>query len=208
MTLAPHETPGTGPTAAFAERLAAMLPVLETPRTRLRAPRFGDLPAWTEILCDARAVHMGGPYSRADAFLEFAAGLGSWLLRGHGVWTVEPREGGEPLGFVLVGFEPGDREPELGFFLRARAEGNGLAFEAARAARDWAWAQGLSSLVSYVDPANARACALALRLGAHRDPKAEAVIAATDGEPIAVFRHPRPQTRPETRPETGPEARA
>lgn len=191
---APHEMPGAGSTAAFADRLAAMVPVIEAGRVRLRAPRLADLPAWTEILCSDRAVHMDGPYARDDAFMEFAAGAGSWLLRGHGVWTVDPREGGEPLGFVLVGFEPGDREPELGFFLRAGAEGQGYASEAAQAARDWAWAQGLPSLVSYVDPANARSARLAERLGARRDVGAEAAYAGTPDDGIAVYRHPRPET--------------
>ena len=191
---APHEMPSTGPTADLADRLAAMVPVIEAGRVRLRAPRLSDLPAWTEILCSSRAVHMGGPYERDDAFMEFAAGVGSWLLRGHGVWTVDARDGGETLGFVLVGFEPSDREPELGFFLREGAEGRGHAFEAAAAARDWSWAQGLPSLVSYVDPENARSARLALRLGARRDAEAEAAYAGTPDEGVAVFRHPRPET--------------
>lgn len=193
MTARPHEVPPEGLMAALAARLAAVVPVVETARTRLRAPSLGDLPAWREILESDRARFMDGPYSRDDAFAELAMSAGSWLLRGHGAWTVEDRATGEVLGFVLVGLEPSDREPELGFFLRAGAEGRGLAHEAAGAARDWAWAQGLGSLVSYVDPANARSARLAARLGARRDPEAEAAYAGTPEAGIAVWRHPRPE---------------
>lgn len=196
MTPLPHEVPPTGALAALAERLAGLVPVLETARTRLRAPRLEDLPAWTEILGSDRARWMDGPHGRDDAFVEFAASAGSWLLRGHGPWTVEDRRTGEALGFVLLNLEPSDREPELGFFLREGAEGKGLAFEAAAAARDWGFAMGLPSLVSYVDPRNLRSGALAARLGAARDAAAEAEFAGTPDAGVAVWRHPRPEPRP------------
>lgn len=192
----PHERPSPpGRAADLAAGLARVVPVLETDRLRLRAPTLADFPAWAEIECSPRAVHMGGPYARDDAFMEFAAATGSWLLRGHGPWAIEERATGEALGFVLLGFEPTDREPELGFFLREGAEGKGYAFEAASAARDWGWANGLPSMVSYVDPENARSAALALRLGATRDAEAEAAYAGTPDEGVAVFRHPRPETQ-------------
>ncbi len=192
----PHEVPpAPGPAADLAARLAAVVPVLDTARTRLRLPTLADFPAWAEILCSPRAAHMDGPYARDDAFTEFAASVGSWLLRGHGAFTVEDRATGEALGFVCLNMEPSDHEPELGFFVREAAEGRGLAFEAAEAARDWAARHGLASLVSYVDPANARSCTLASRLGARRDPAAEAAFAGTPDEGVAVFRH-LPEGRP------------
>jgi RimJ/RimL family protein N-acetyltransferase len=169
------------------------VPALETERTRLRALRIEDFPAWAEILCSPRARWMDGPYSRDDAFVEFEATAGAWLLRGHGGWTVEDRATGEVLGFVCLNLEPSDRETELGFFVRAAAEGRGLALEAASAARDWAWSQGLPSLVSYVDPENQRSAALAERLGARRDARAEAEFDGTPDAGVAVYRHPRPE---------------
>lgn len=166
---APHETPVPGPAARFADALAAHLPVIDTPRLRLRAPRLADLPAWHAILTTDRAVHLEGPYDRDESFAEFAASLGGWLLRGHGPWAVETRDAAV-IGFVLIGFEPGDREPELGFLFTAEGEGRGLAFEAAAAARGWARdTLNLPALVSYIAPENARSRALALRLGARRD---------------------------------------
>nr|WP_209839865.1 GNAT family N-acetyltransferase [Rubellimicrobium aerolatum] len=182
-----------GAPAALARHLSSLVPTLETARTRLRAPRLSDMDAWAEILCTDRARWMDGPMSRNDAFTELAASAGGWMLRGVGFWAVEAREGGEVLGFAGVNLEPSDREPELGFFLRAAAEGRGYATEACAAARDWAWAQGLPSLVSYVDPENLRSVRLAERLGARRDPEAEASYAGTPDDGVAVYRHPRPE---------------
>lgn len=182
--IAPHEVHGHGPTAALAARMTAMIPVIETARLRLRAPVLADFPAWAEIFCGPRAVHVGGPVSRNDAFTEFAAGVAMWLLRGHGPWAIEPIDGGEVLGFVLVGFEPGDREPEMGYLLRETAEGRGIAREAAAAVRDHAFgAMGLSTLVSYVAPANARSVRIAESLGARHDGEVDGCL---------VFRHPSP----------------
>lgn len=193
---APHEaSPGPGPLADLAAALRGLVPVLDTPRTRLRAPGLADFPAWAAILCSPRAVHMDGPYERDDAFMEFAAAVGSWLLRGHGAFAVEDRATGAPLGFVLLGLEPGDHEPELGFFVLPEAEGRGLAHEAAEAALAWAKAQGLPALVSYVDPANARSIRLAERLGGRRDGAAEAAFAGTEAEGVGVWRH-LPQSGP------------
>ena len=74
----------------------------------------------------------------------------------------------------------------------AAAEGRGIAAEAARALRDWAYAaQGWTTLVSYIDPENARSIRLAERLGARLDPDAP----HPDGRPCLVYRHPGPEAR-------------
>ncbi|TNC46801.1 GNAT family N-acetyltransferase [Rubellimicrobium rubrum] len=188
--------PQPGPAADLAEKLCALVPALETERLRLRAPTLADFPAWAEILCSPRSVHMDGPYTRDEAFTEFAATVGSWLLRGHGPWTIESRASGEVLGFVCLNMEPSDQEPELGYFLREGAEGHGFAAEATFAARAQGWALGLPSLVSYIDPPNARSVALAERLGARRDRQAEAALAGTGSEGALVYRHLRPEIAP------------
>ena len=186
-----HEMPPAGSAAALAGTVAAAIPILETARTRLRAPRAEDFDTFAGIACDARGAFLGGPMSRADAWTEFAQMAAGWLLHGHGLWTVEARGDGRCLGFVMIGLEPGDAEPELGFLLTAEAEGKGYGREAAEAARDFAWQElGLASLVSYIDAENERAIELALCLGAARDRKAEAAL----GQPVCVYRHPRPET--------------
>ncbi|MEM9523840.1 MAG: GNAT family N-acetyltransferase [Pseudomonadota bacterium] len=183
MRLHPHETPPAGPVRALAGRIAAQIPTLAIEDLMLRAPRAEDFHAYAEIVCSDRGNFVGGPLSREEAWTDFALMTATWVRRGHGVWTVT--RDGEILGFVLVGFEPGDREPELGFLFRIAAEGTGAACKAARAARDFAAAHELPSLVSYIDPNNTRAQALARRLHATRD---EAAETALDGNE-QIWRH-------------------
>jgi RimJ/RimL family protein N-acetyltransferase len=183
--IAPHECPPTGPTAALAARMQGIIPVIETARLRLRAPRIEDFEAYADIACGDRAAGIGGPMTRADAWADFMQVTGTWLLRGHGGWTVEDRETAEVLGFVLIGFEPGDQEPELGFMLTAGAEGRGIAAEAARAARDHGFGPlGLRSMVSYVFRDNARSIALVRRIGGELD-----IPDDWDALDTLVFRH-------------------
>lgn len=156
----------TAACAAQAGQVAASVPVLRTARLVLRAPVLSDFAAWAEIVCSERAVHIGGPFGEAEAWDDFCRAVAVWMLRGHGLWTVTVGEG-EVAGFVLVGFEPGDAGPELGFLFRQQYEGKGLAAEAAAAARDHAFdVLGLPALESYVAPENTRSARLAARLGA------------------------------------------
>ena len=162
----------TAGAAAQAARVAAAVPVLATPRLTLRAPVLADFAAWAEIVCSDRGVHIGGPFTMDEAWDDFCRAVAVWLLRGHGLWTVTAGEG-EVAGFVLVGFEPGDAEPELGFLFREAYEGRGMAFEAAAAARDWFFAtSGYKTAVSFTDRANHRSHRLCERLGGVVEPTA------------------------------------
>ena len=167
----PWSAPTSPEAEALAETLRALIPRLDTPRLTLRAPQKFDFAAWAEVLCTARAEHIGGPVSEDQAWFDFCLNTANWFLRGHGMWTVEATKSadraGEVLGFILIGFEPGDREPELGYLFRQNAGGQGFATEAALAARDFALNRlRLPTLVSYIAPENARSLALARRLGA------------------------------------------
>lgn len=185
----PHETPPTGAPAAMAARFQALVPVIETGRLRLRAPRIEDFGAYARIVEGPAGRHLTETPSRESAWLDFTQMVATWMLRGHGVWSIEALADGAHLGFVLIGFEPGDHEPELGFMLLPEAEGQGYAAEAARAARAHACrALGMGALVSTIDPDNARSIRLAERLGAARDAAAE----AAHGNRIRVYRHPSP----------------
>lgn len=187
------ERPTSGPAVAMAARFASLVPVIETERFRLRAPVLADFPAFAEIDCSDRARFIGGPESREDAWFSFTGIVAGWMLHGHGGWTITEHKDDEPLGFVVLGFEPGDLEVELGYLLRATAEGRGVASETARAVRDWAEdALNLTGLVSYIDPENTASAAVATRLGATRDAKAETDFAA---DPIHVYRHPNTKGR-------------
>ncbi|MFN3936010.1 MAG: GNAT family N-acetyltransferase [Gemmobacter sp.] len=166
---APHLRPVPGAAAEFATGLRAALPVIETARCILRAPTLEDAQHWIALHEADAEGHLGDVVDAGAAFRDFGLYVGLWLLRGHGVWTVTDRAG-TVLGFVMVGFEPGDREPELGWLLLPEARGRGVATEAAAAARDWALATAqLPALVSYVAPGNTPSDRVAQRLGARHD---------------------------------------
>lgn len=188
MIPAPHEIPSYGPAATLAANLQALVPPLGTDRLLLRAPRIDDFDLFAGIACSGRGAGIGGPLSRDAAWAEFMQMTGTWYLRGHGCWTV--CHSGRAIGFVLIGFEPGDLEPELGFLFDAGSEGRGFAFEAARAVMDHARDDlGLATLVSYVAQDNARSVSLALRLGGARDAAAEALLPEPDCHDTRVYRY-------------------
>ncbi len=152
-----------------ATAVAATIPSLRTARLTLRAPRIGDFAAYAAIVCTDRGVHIGGPFTMEEAWDDFCRMTVNWLLRGHGNWVMETLTE-EMVGFVSIGFEPGDAEPELGWFLAEGAEGKGYATEAATAVRDHAFsAFGMDRLVSYIDPQNPASRRVAERLGAVLD---------------------------------------
>jgi len=187
MTLLPWQMPPEGQAAVAKDRIGAALPRIATPRCILRAPYVEDYPVFREIVTSERGKFIGGPMTEEDAWDEFLQMTASWILRGCGLWTVELQTTGETLGFVMLGHEPGDPEQELGFFFTKAAEGHGYAFEAARSARNNAfYALSWETLVSYIDPANARAINLAEKLGAKHDP-------ASDFDGCLTYRFDRPE---------------
>lgn len=167
-----------------------MIPTLHTGRLTLRGPALGDFEPYAAFWASERAVYEGGPRDRRAAWREFACDVAAWPLRGFGAWSVEPQGGGDWLGMVGL-FQPeGYAEPEIGWTLTPAAEGTGVGREAALAARAWAYgARGLTTLVSYIDPGNARSIRLAERLGARLDPDA-----ARPDPGDLVYRHPGPET--------------
>ena len=182
--IAPVTLPVPAPAAAAAAALRAAVPVLVTPRCRLRAPELSDFDALHSVTAADRGGFMGGASTERESWSDFCAMVALWLLRGHGMWSVD--HGGALAGFVLIGLEPGDAEHELGFLFRPAFEGRGLAHEAAAAARDWAWdALRLSSLVSSIATGNVRSERLAARLGATPDGTGH------DGR-LTIWRHRRP----------------
>lgn len=158
-------TPPTGRAAALAQAIAAPLPRIETDRLILRAPQMTDWPVLEPIWTGPRSHHIGGPFTPEDAWLDFNQIVAGWLLRGHGGLTVTDRAG-TILGFVLLGHEWGDPDPELGWLLTEEAEGQGYATEAATALLNWARTQRPDGFVSYIATGNTRSVRVAGRLGA------------------------------------------
>lgn len=167
--------------------MALSIPVVETDRLVLRAPHESDFEAFAAFGASDRAKWVGGPYPRPRSWGGFLAAFGHWALRGHGLWMVEHRDTGKAAGRVGVIFNDGWEEPELSWHIFDGFEGQGVAFEAAQAARSYAAQhQNLDGVISYIDPANTRSIALARRLGA----KFERVGTLMDHD-VHVYRHPK-----------------
>lgn len=146
------------------------IPVIETERLRLRAPAMADFDAYADFRGSERSRSIGGPFDRATSLDDFAALLGYWDLRGYGRWIIADKATDEPLGTTGVYYPESWPEPEIAWSLFTGAEGRGIAFEAAQAARAHAYsAFGFASIVSMIDAANTRSIALAQRLGCTKE---------------------------------------
>lgn len=159
------------------------IPTIETERLRLRPPRPEDIGSYQSIVCSERGQYIGGPLSEEDAYLDFSQMVAGWILRGYGALSIEDKETSQFYGVVLIHLEFDDPETELGLLLNQAGEGKGIALEASLAMLDWAWEEThLRSLVSYVDPKNARGIRLLERIGASYD---------GDYHEVQVWRHSR-----------------
>lgn len=161
-----------------------MPPRLTTQRLTLRAPSMQDWPAYQDMMASERAQYMGGPFDTFAAWGLFCHEIGEWALMDLGALMIDTSDG-TTVGLVGLNSGPLFPEIELGWMLFDGFEGQGYAFEAAQALRDWGFGpRGLDTLVSYIDPENLSSQALARRLGAVLDPTAE-----PPDEGDLVFRH-------------------
>lgn len=170
-------------------------PVLTTDRLVLRAPVAADWPHFRDFALTDRAQFVRAPEIDARlAWRGFGHVIGMWVLRGYGQFIYHLPDDPAPLGMTGPWFPEGWPEREIGWSVWSpAAEGKGLAHEAARAARDYAFGVlGWDTAVSYIHPANARSIALAERLGAVRDDRA---TQPDPDQPCLVYRHPAPGGR-------------
>ncbi len=165
-------------------------PTLATARLTLRAPQAGDWPHWRGFAMSNRARYSTGVCDEAKAWRAFCHVAGMWAMRGYGSFVFHATGSDTPLG-MCGPWHPIDwPEREIGWTVWTDgAEGKGYAFEAANAARAYAFdVLGWDTAVSYIDPANARSVTLARRLGAVEDPDA---AYPAHNDPTRVFRHPK-----------------
>ena len=116
----------------------ASIPVLETERLVLRAPRLGDAKAIAQLANDRRiaenTTRIPHPYRVADAeaFIEHVAHAGA----GEIAFLITLAD--DPIGACGLASVDGP-VPDLGYWLGAPYWGNGYATEAARAVIDYAF---------------------------------------------------------------------
>ena len=166
--------------------MSVEVPVIETDRLVLRAPRFEDLDPLCGFFADERSKYVGGPSERGEVWRMLLRSAGQWQLRGYGLWHITVRDSGEMIGHAGVLHHIEWPEPELAYGIFAAYEGKGYAHEAVEAARSAAARHfGLTRLISMIDPTNDRSRALALRLGAHYEGEDPLF-----GQTCHIYRHP------------------
>ena len=152
------------------------IPTLHTERLVLRAFRPGDLDAWAAMEADpeVRRYRGNNPRTRIEVWRTMETSLGQWALRGYGLFALELAADGRFAGFAGILHPVEWPEAELAYSLAQCMWGQGLAVEAARAARDWAFAQrGFARLASFILPENIRSIRVAEKLGAVQQGMAE-----------------------------------
>jgi RimJ/RimL family protein N-acetyltransferase len=145
-------------------------PTLTTDRLVLRAFLSSDWDDYAAMMADMEVQRFlaGRAFSREESWTSMATFLGSWELRGYGMFAVE--HAGRFIGRVGIYHPPDWPEPELGWSLAAPAWGQGFATEAATAVRDWMFTTlRWTRLVSFIAKENIGSQRVAVKLGAARD---------------------------------------
>lgn len=156
-----------------------MIPRLETERLILREDRAEDFDAFAGFMEDAAFIRFigGDPMARADAWRIFAYGLGHWHLRGYGFWAVERKSDGAYLGRVGLNNPEGWPGLEVGWTIGTPYQRQGYAFEAAKAALDYAFlTQPVDSMISTIHPDNVASQGVAMKLGEVKGERGEVLV--------------------------------
>lgn len=171
--------------------MTAAIPTLETERLILRQMRPDDFEDFAAFYQTERSHLRGGPLSRVEAWMQFAAETGHWSLRGYGPWAIDEKSTGAFCGLVSLWYPEGWPAPEVGWVVWGQHEGKGIAYEAAIRARAYAFETlGWAEVASCINEANTRSVRLAERLGATLDRRIK-----RPGRPdFLIYLHPPPQT--------------
>ena len=127
-------------------RAPADVPVIETPRLRLRLCRITDLDDLAAMWADETYVRFIGRRirPRSEVWKTLQSTCGSWLLLGYGYWLIETLDTGAFVGECgfLEGVRPVDPPhigvPEAGWGIAPEHWGKGFASEALAGALGWA----------------------------------------------------------------------
>ena len=143
--------------------------ILTTDRLVLREYCSEDFHWLYQILSDKETMkHYPKPYDEAgvERWLEWS--LDNYRKHGFGLWAIELRQTGEPIGDAGITMQPIDGEwlPEVGYHIDKKYWRQGYGSEAARAARDWAFKnRDFGELYSYMTVENGPSQATARSIG-------------------------------------------
>jgi RimJ/RimL family protein N-acetyltransferase len=146
------------------------IPTLTTKRLRLRSFRANDLDAYAAMQANPDVMQhmvMGRTSTPAEVWRTMLMSVGSWALRGYGMWACEKIDGDIFIGSVGI-FHPLDwPEPEIAYSLDQPFWHQGYATEASAAARDWLFTCfPFRTVASFIRPNNHASKRVVERLGA------------------------------------------
>jgi RimJ/RimL family protein N-acetyltransferase len=170
---------------------AVEVPILETPRLRLRGHRLEDFVHSAAMWADPVVTRFigGQPLTEEEAWTKFLRYAGHWALLGFGYWVVEEKATGDFVG--EVGFADYKRDlqpslkgvPEIGWVLASHTHGKGYATEAVRAAVAWGDAHFQSPRTAcIIAPENQTSIRVAVKCGYR-----EAQPAVYKGRPMLMY---------------------
>ena len=160
--------------AEMAAPIAHVVPVLETPRLRLRPYQAGDAEAMFALYSDPRVMRYWSfpPWreqAQAEAYVQRAV---AEMHAGELMpWAVARREDDLLVGTAtLHSWHQAQCRAELGYSLSPAQQGRGFATEALHAMLEFAFGPlGLRRVEADVDPRNLASCRLLERLGFRRE---------------------------------------
>lgn len=144
--------------------------IIETERLRLREFTLADTPfiiellntpGWLQFIGD-RNIHTE---EQATAYLQNGP-LKSYRENGYGLWMVASKDGGMPLGMCGILKRDTLDHPDIGFAFLPRYNGQGYAYEIARATLAYAREHlDLPTICAIVAPGNERSTRLLEKIG-------------------------------------------
>lgn len=147
--------------------------MLETDRLRLRPYRPDDLDDLHAMLSDPEHMRWyPAPFDREQTTAWLERQIEGLRERGFALWIVEDRVTSGFLGTAgpTLQVVEGVDEVEIGWHTRPGRKGEGIAPEAASAARDWAFATlYVDHLISLVRPENESSARVAEKIGMRVD---------------------------------------
>jgi RimJ/RimL family protein N-acetyltransferase len=143
--------------------------VLETERLTLREMVPEDLDFLALMLADPEVMrHYPKTLERTEADAWLNRQFERYAEFGHGLWLVQQRATGEPIGQVGLIMQPveGGLQPEIGYLLHRPFWHQGFATEAAVGVRDHAFfVRDKPRVISLIRPTNTPSQAVARRIG-------------------------------------------
>ena len=151
--------------------------ILETERLRLRWFREDDFDQFCKICSDPEVMHFlgdGKTMTPMYVWRQMATFMGHWYFRGYGIWAVEEKQTGKPVGRIGFMNPAGWPGFELGWVLGRESWGKGYATEGARRALEYAFTEmGRHHVISLIATDNYASIKVAERLGEKVEGKTE-----------------------------------